>query len=127
MTVTHPLPNHATNDSPLRDEELIHMYEGAMAHLAQARCSAPDEQKRYISIVVQILIDIKEKDIQRDPSNKDGTDLPTLYAYMIDRLSIAHCGLGMDPIDEVNWLLQNLKEISTGKKEPAPSQKAPAS
>ncbi len=116
MTVTRPLPNHATNDSPLKHEELIHMYEGAMAHLAQARCGTPDEQKRYISTVVQILIHMKEK----DPSNEDGTDLPTLYAYMIDRLSIAHCGMGMDPIDEVNWLLQNLKEISRGKKEPPP-------
>ena len=110
MTSTHTLTPHETH------EELIHLYDGAMSHLERARSSTPDEQKHCISSVVKILSNLKDREEKKGPPTDDEADRPTLYAYMIDRLSIVHCGLGIDPINEVNWLLQNLKEITIDKK-----------
>jgi len=112
MPSTHPLPPHFENPSPLGREELIRMYDDAMGHLAHARCSEPGEQKKSISTVVKILNHLKKAGEKAPHHGEDDTDLSTLYAYMIDRLSISHSGLGIDPVNEVNWLIRNLKELS---------------
>ncbi|SCY32797.1 flagellar protein FliS [Desulfoluna spongiiphila] len=117
MPSTHPLHSTPESPSPLGRKELIRMYDDAMGHLAHARGSGPGEQKKSISTVVKILNHLKEAGEKAPPHGEDDTDLSALYAYMIDRLSISHSGLGIDPVNEVNWLIRNLKELS------APAQK----
>lgn len=120
MASTHPTPRkHLTPSLPKR-EEIIRMYDGAMSHLARARRSESDEQKRSISSVVKILNHLKEASERTPAPEEDGTDLSALYGYMIDRLSISHSGLGIDPINEVNWLIRNLKELSAAPKGQSP-------
>jgi len=96
------------------------MYDGAMSHLASARQSAPAQQKESISTVVKILNYLKEASEKTNSPEDDGTDLSALYAYMIDRLSISHSGLGIDPLNEVSWLLRNLRDFSTRPKGRSP-------
>ena len=116
MTSTHRRPPTAMPDSIDSHEDLIQMYDGAMNHLAHARCSCPMEQKQSISSVVKILSHLKETSEGAQTPETDGGDLSALYAYMIDRLSIGHSALGIDPINEVNWLIRNLREFSAAPK-----------
>lgn len=116
MTSTHPRPQPTMPDTLLGHETLIQMYDGAINHLAHARCSGPVEQKQSISSVVKILSHLKEASERAQAPEEDGTDLSALYAYMIDRLSISHSGLDIDPINEVNWLIRNLRELSAAPK-----------
>ncbi|VFQ44729.1 flagellar protein FliS [Desulfoluna butyratoxydans] len=118
MPSTHPLYRTPDLSSPLGREELVRMYDDAMDHLTLARCSGAEDQKKNISTVVKILNHLKEAREHAPSQGEDGTDLSALFGYMIDRLSISHSGLGIDPINEVSWLIRNLKELSTPTKKP---------
>lgn len=120
MTAIHPLPQPSAPDPSRGRDNLVRMYDGAMSHLDSARQSAPDQQKESISTVVKILSNLKEASEKTKSPENDDTDLSALYAYMIDRLSISHSGLGIDPINEVSWLLRNLRDFSTKPKGRSP-------
>lgn len=127
MTATHSRLRHPQSPPFPRQDKVIGMYDDAIRHLGLARHGEPHEQKQNISTVVKILSHLKEASETAPPPGDDGADLPTLYGYMIDRLSISHSGLGIDPINEVNWLLQNLKELSAAPKTPeAPTAPHPS-
>jgi len=120
MTAIHPLPQPSAPTPPHGRDNLVRMYDGAMSHLDSARKSAPAQQKESISTVVKILSNLKEVSEKTKSPEDDGTDLSALYAYMIDRLSISHSGLDIDPINEVSWLLRNLRDFSTRPKGRSP-------
>ncbi|WP_300674432.1 flagellar protein FliS [Desulfoluna sp.] len=119
MTATHPLPQTPRSNAPLIDDGLIALYDDAISHLARARDSRPEDQKQCISTVVKILNHLKESDEKKQAADEDEADFRTLYDYMIDRLSISHSGLGIDPINEVSWLIRTLRELSTTPKRPS--------
>ena len=80
----------------------------AMDHISQA-----------ISLINRLRIKTE------DAETRDGeANLSNLFLYMADRLSIKHNTPGINPLDEVNWLLDSLKYIFRNHhSEPSPLEK----
>jgi flagellin-specific chaperone FliS len=51
--------------------------------------------------------------IRRLMSMEMSDDIYELYSYMIDRLTIKHSALCIEPAVEVGWLLDSLKSVSS--------------
>ncbi|MCG8473557.1 MAG: flagellar protein FliS [Desulfobacterales bacterium] len=107
MTSTHPTPPE--DHRGLSQDEMIQMIDRAMKYLTRANDSPQEQQVRRISAAVHLLTQIRDHHTPSD--NEDAGDFSTLFDYMVDRLSISHSGLAIDPINEVTWLLKNLRDL----------------
>ena len=108
MTSTHPI-HPAEPGQRLSQHELIRGIDGAIKHLTQAGNGPRESQNEAISSAVQRLTTLRDHHIPSE--EEDAGDFSTLFDYMIDRLSISHSGLDIDPINEVSWLLRNLRDL----------------
>lgn len=100
--------NFSTKDTVTRqalcDEARNHIK--AAINAKKNNSMAPENISKAITIINRL-----KENSERSDTREGENNLANLFTYMVDRLSIKYNTQGIDPLEEVNWLLDSLKYI----------------
>lgn len=124
------LHNHSINRENLSEKDVFSfqdLCDEARIHIKNAISARGNDETPaatdHISQAIALINMLKLKTESAETGDSEG-NLSNLFLYMADRLAIKHNTSGINPLDEVNWLLDSLKYIFRNhRSESSPSEK----